>query len=167
MSNTNYIIMGRFGSVYGVKGWIRVHSYTDPITNLLDYPHWFVEHTKQWQPLNIEASKTHGDGLIIKLSDIDDRDEVRRYTNDYIAIPKQDLPKLEPGEYYYHDLIELTVVTKDGIELGRIIDVFNTGSNDVFVVQNGRERLIPRTKDVVLEINLEQQQITVDWDPEF
>lgn len=137
------------------------------MTNLLDYPHLFVQHQNEWQALSITDGKQHGDALIVKLDGIDDRDEVRRHTNDYIAIPEEDLPKLQDGEYYWHDLVELEVLTTDNISLGHVSEVLATGSNDVLVVNDKRERLIPYTKEVVKSVDLDKKQITVDWDPEF
>lgn len=164
---SNKVILGRFGAAYGVRGWLHLISFTDPIDNILHYAEWHVKHSNDWETLHLENSKVHGKGLIVKLKEINDREKAREYTNDEIAVPRESLPKLEEDEHFWHDLIDMTVITKTGITLGAIKNIIETGSNDVFIVSGERERLIPYTDDVVIEIDKIKKTITVDWDPEF
>jgi len=161
------IILGRFGAAYGVRGWLHLISYTDPIDSILDYAEWQVNHRGQWQMLHPEHSKTHNKGLVIKLEEINDREQAREYTNDEIFVPREVLPELPADEYFWQDLIGMTVSTKNGITLGIVKNMIATGSNDVFVVGGAHQRLIPYTDHVVIKIDKLNKTIVVDWDPEF
>lgn len=161
------VIIGRFGRVYGVRGWLRVNSFTDPTTNIFDYSPWQIQRQGEWQPIKLEAKKILGTGLIVKLAGLSDCDQARLFTNLDIAVEANILPQLKFGDYYWEQLIGLAVQTKTGVSLGSIDHLIETGANDVMVVKNGRERLLPYTADTVLSIDLEKQLITVDWDPDF
>lgn len=161
------IIVGKFASVFGVKGWIKVISYTDPPENLFNYADWFVKHNRAWQPINIEAAKPHGKAFVVKIQDIDDRDIAHTYTNNEIAITRDALPDLPEGEYYWSQLVGLTVTTTEGVTLGTIVRLDETGANDIIFIRGDRERVLPYIDSVVKNIDLDKQQMIVDWDPDF
>ncbi len=161
------IVVGRFGSAYGIQGWIKVISLTDPIENILQYSPWQIQHQGQWQIINCEASKSHGKVIVVKLAGCVDRELARSYTNDLLAINRDQLPALYADEYYWSDLVGLTVKTIDGTELGRVEKLLETGANDVIVIQGERQRLLPYTKDVVQSVDLKNGVMIVDWDAEF
>lgn len=163
----NKIKIARFGKVYGVKGWIRLYSFTEPKENLLDLTPWYIKKQNTWKILDVEEMKYHGKDLIIKLKNIDIREEVQALTNTYVYIEREQLPKLPQDEFYWHDLIGLKVTNTKNIEFGVITEMLETGANDVFVVKNGKERLIPYTASVIINVDLEEQQLVVDWDEEF
>ena len=167
MTSNNKIILGQFGAVYGVRGWLKVSSYTDPIENLLNYPKWQVQHKGAWETITIEEGKTHGKTLVVKIEGLHIREEAQVYTNDYIAIEKEALAKLPEGEYYWRDLIGLNVITKEGTKLGTVQNLLETGSNDVLIVKDKKEIMIPYTKNVIISVDLENKVITVDWDPNY
>lgn len=161
------IVLGKFGSTYGVRGWIKVYSYTDPVDNLETYSPWQVKFKGAWQTLPIEGKKKHGNILIVKVRGIETPEEVHKYTNCLIGVYPHDLPALAPGEYYWTQLEGLRVLTKAGQELGKIDHLLSTeGANDVMVVidDEGREHLIPYLKSVVMAVNLEAKEILVEWD---
>ncbi len=163
----NKLIIGRLASTYGVQGWLKVVSFTEPANNLLQYHNWQIKHQDRWQVMQMTAGKPHGKQLVVKLEGIDNSEVARLYTNDLIAMNRSDLPALEKDEYYWTDLIGLNVVTLSGVQLGTIDHLIETGSNDVLVVKNGRQRLLPYTDDVVHSIDLHHRIMVVDWDPEF
>lgn len=161
------IVLGKFGSTYGVRGWIKVYSFTDPTENLQNYPDWQVKFKGNWQPLAIEDKKKHGEILIIKIRGIDSPEEVHKYTNCLIGILPKDLPVLPLGEYYWSQLEGLKVVTLQGDYLGKVDHLLDTeGANDVIVVvdQEGQEHLIPYLKSVVKSIDLNTAVMVVDWE---
>ncbi|QEW07865.1 ribosome maturation factor RimM [Nitrincola iocasae] len=167
-------VIGKLTAPYGVKGWIKIHSYTDPIDNVFCYSPWQVKRGEQWFQVKLESSKRHGKGLIAKLAGIDTPEQVRDWSNAEIYVAQHQLPELETGEYYWSQLENLLVYTESGELLGRVDHLIETGSNDVFVVKataNSRdkvERLIPYLPEqVVKEIDLEKGTMRVDWDPEF
>ncbi len=167
-------IVGQITSVYGVKGWLKIYSHTEPMEGLLSYKPWLIKRDGQWVPIHVETSRKHGKGLVAKLIKVDDRDIARQYCGADIAIERSLLPKLALGEYYWSQLEQLTVYTLSDQLLGKVSHLIETGSNDVLVVKgdsnsiDSRERMIPYLPDqVVKEINLETGSMRVDWDPEF
>lgn len=160
----NKIIIGRFGSVYGIKGWIKIISFTDPKQKILQYQPWWIKKNQQWQQIHTEDSRWHGKDIIAKLPNINDRDLAKTYTNIDINIQHNQLPKLPKGEYYWSDLEELTVIDKLGKKLGMVDHLMETGSNDVLVIKNGKQHLIPYTDNVIIKVDLKKKIIKVDWE---
>ncbi len=155
--------------VYGVKGWLRVFSHTQPRERILSYRPWLIQRGGSWQVVEVEAGQAHAKGVLVKLAGCDDRDAAARLIGADIAIRREQLEALAPGEYYWADLIGLRVETVAGVALGRVETLLETGANDVLVVQDGRrERLIPYVRpQFVTEIDLARGLLVVDWDPEF
>ena len=156
--------------MHGVKGWVKVYSYTDPPHNILDYSCWHIRRNGQWTATRLLEGKQHGKGIIAHLEGCDDRDAAASLIDADIAVARQDLPSLDKDEYYWADLVGLKVKTLDGLTLGTVSRLMPTGSNDVLVVtsEDGEEKLIPFIRpDVVRNINLDSKVIEVDWDPEF
>jgi len=167
-------VLGRITTVYGIKGWVKVYSHTDPMENILTYSPWLLKIDGKLKSVEIEAGKKHGKGLVAKLSGVDDREIARKYCGLDIAVEQSRLPELEEGEFYWSQLENLSVYTVSGELLGRVHHLMETGANDVLVVRGNaesidrNERLIPYLPDqVVKEIDLEAGTIRVDWDPEF
>jgi len=166
------ITLGKISGVFGVKGWVKVHSYTDPREKIVEYKTWQIKHQGKWQTVELAGGKRQGKTVVAKLIGLDDRDEAMLYHGDEIAIRQQQLGQLEEGEYYWRQLEGLNVQTTDGLELGKVHHLLETGANDVLVVReesgDKKERLIPFTiGHAVVEVDLSAQRITVDWDPEF
>lgn len=164
----NWVTVGRFGRPHGIKGFVTVHSFTEPRENLLNYKDWHVFLNKQWQPVKPHAIEVHNKGIIAKIEGFPERESVMRLTNADIAIQQSQLAKLAPGEYYWHELVGMTVIGVKGESFGRVVEVLATGANDVLVVQGDRKHLIPYLPgQYILDINPSQQVITVDWDLDF
>lgn len=164
---TDFVILGRLGTVYGVRGWLRLHSFTDPPPQIFDYSGWHICHQRQWITLTLTAFKPHGDTFIVKFAEITDREQARSYANNEIAVDRSALPETNTDEFYCHDLMGLSVVTTAGKSLGKVIDIQATGANDVFIVKGEKRHLIPYIESVVQDINLTTQTITVEWDDAF
>ncbi|RKR04519.1 16S rRNA processing protein RimM [Kushneria sinocarnis] len=163
-----FVLLGKLNSPHGVRGWVRVYSWTTPIEGIFDYPSWSVEVGDEYRTLNVLEGQRHGKGLIARLEGIDSRSAAEELTNARILLPTDALPALDPGEYYWYQLEGLAVSTGDGVSLGRVAWLFETGANDVLVVKGDRERLIPFLPDeVIREIDLDAGTMTVDWDPDF
>lgn len=160
------IVVGRFASPYSVHGWIKVISFTDPPAKILDYQGWCIN-KGGWLELAITERKLHGKHIIVKIKDCDTPEQAKTYTNIDIAINRDQLSELPPGEYYWAELEGLTVVNVENINFGKVDHVFSTGANDVLVVKGEKQRLIPYIKNVVKQVDLEKKNIIVDWDAEF
>ncbi|MEH6823386.1 MAG: ribosome maturation factor RimM [Motiliproteus sp.] len=168
------VVLGKITSLYGVRGWVKVFSHTEPMENILNYAPWTLKLNGRWQTVEVEQGKRHSKGLVAKLVGCDDRDSASVFCGGEIYGDRNKLPALEQGDYYWHQLEKLNVVTESGVELGQVDHLMATGSNDVLVLKSTpqsvdeRERMIPYLPDqVVKEVNLEQGTIRVDWDPEF
>ncbi|HEX2138744.1 MAG TPA: ribosome maturation factor RimM [Woeseiaceae bacterium] len=162
------VILGRISGLFGVRGWIKVFSYTEPREALLDYKEWLVGETGAWRPVTVAEAKTHGQGLVARLAGTEDRDTAAGYIGADIAVARERLPETEQGEYYWADLEGLEVRHRDGRVLGRLSRMLATGAHDVMEVRReGQEReiLVPFVPDdVVLAVNLEKGVIDVDWE---
>jgi 16S rRNA processing protein RimM len=152
-----------------VKGWVKLHSYTNPIENLLDYLPWYITKAKQELCIEKIVGKRHGKLLIVHFDSCNSPEEAKEYTNLDIAVDRSQLPVLSKEEYYWVDLIGLVVLNQEGITLGTVERLFETGSNDVLIVkeENGKERYIPYTDDVVQKVDLAEKKLLVDWDEDF
>ena len=162
------VVLGRLSGLYGVQGWLKVYSDTEPREGIIKYPRWWVKQQGSWRQIRVEQGRRHGKGVVVKLEGIDDRDAAAKLLNAEVAVDRSELPDTAPGEFYWTDLEGLTVVCVDGTELGRVDHLIETGANDVLVVTGERERLIPYIPEqVIKQIDLEQGRMVVDWDPEF
>jgi len=162
------VVVGRISALYGVRGWLRIHSATEPRANILRYKPWYLQRDGQWQPFEIAAGREQGKGVVAQLVGYNDRDVAATLLGATIAISRDQLPPLAADEYYWSDLIGLTVTTHDGITLGRVDHLIETGANDVLVVHGDRERLIPFLPgSVISAIDLTASTIEVVWDPDF
>jgi 16S rRNA processing protein RimM len=159
--------MGRIVAPFGVRGWLKIHPYSATATSLLAYPAWWVGGGDDWQEHAVREARTHGRAVIAQLEGCGDRDAALQFRGRDIAIPRARLPAAQAGEYYWADLIGLSVVNGAGFDFGKITRVFETGANDVLVVQGERERLIPFIADVIGEVDLEAGSMRVNWDADF
>ncbi|WP_309567504.1 ribosome maturation factor RimM [Coxiella-like endosymbiont] len=162
------IIMGRLAQPYAVQGCIKVISFTDPIKNLLIYRNWFIQHHDEWQLFSLRSGRIQGAFLVVKLEGLDNPETAKQYTNDLIAVERNTLSPLEENNYYWADLIGMQIVTTEGVTLGNVKFLLETGSNDVLITSNqGHERLIPYLSHVVKSVDIENKIIVVDWDAHF
>ena len=170
--DSGMILLGRISGLFGIKGWIKVYSDTEPRDNILNYSPWYLRRQDGWHPYEVIAGRPHGKGIVAQLANCPDRDAAAELINSTIAIRRDQLATTSEDEYYWSDLRDLKVITIQGVELGRVVNLMETGANDVLVVretgEQGRERLIPFIRQqVIQEVDLEKGQLTVDWDPEF
>ncbi|MGF1642947.1 MAG: ribosome maturation factor RimM [Thiotrichales bacterium] len=169
MSGSAPVTIGRLAGLYGVRGWFKVFSHTQPRENILSYRPWLIMLGGEWRIFAVEQGQAHGKGVLAKLAGCDDRDQAEKLLGAEIAVERAQLGELTAGEYYWADLIGLNVSNLEGIELGIVTGLMETGANDVLVVeQGGRERLVPYVNPLyVKRIDLAGKHMVVDWDPEF
>ncbi|HBY86489.1 MAG TPA: ribosome maturation factor RimM [Colwellia sp.] len=175
MSKEEQIILGKVGAVYGIKGWLKIHSFTDETEAILDYFPWSLKLGNKTQTVEITDWRKHNKVLIVKVAGIDDRDEAQAFVGSEILTNEAALPELSEDDFYWRDLIGMSVVTNKGYDLGVVTDMMETGANDVLVVKanlndgfSKKERLIPYLFEQVIEsVSIENKQICVDWDPGF
>jgi len=172
----NLVVAGKISTVHGVKGWLKIHSFTDPESNLFDYQPWWIKAASGWQRLEVDQFRTVTKGFIAHFRGLDDREDARLYCQREIYVSAEVFPPAEEGAVYWHQLQGLRVVsTFAGGEqlLGEVEGLLETGANDVLVVRpvagsvDHRERLIPYIDQCVLEVDLDARRMIVDWDPGF
>ncbi len=160
------LVLGRISGIYGVRGWVKIFSETEPRENILTYSPWYLG--EALTPRTIVEGKRHGRTLIARLAGCEYRDQAGELMGLEIAIRRDQLPAPSADEFYWADLEGLTVETLDGTRLGRVSRLFDTPANDVVVVAGERERLIPFLWDYVIkDVDFEGGIMRVDWDPDF
>ncbi|MFI3157904.1 MAG: ribosome maturation factor RimM [Methylococcaceae bacterium] len=163
-----YISVGKISGIFGIKGWVKVFSFTDPRENILTYSPWLLKKDDQAKAVNVIDGQLQGKTIVAQLAGIDDRDQAADLMGWDIFITRDQLPKAAKGEYYWSELIGLTVETIDGVPLGVVDSLLETGANDVIIVQGERERVIPFLQgQTIINVDLGAGRIIVDWDPEF
>ena len=157
--------MGRIVGLFGVRGWIKVFSYTDPREAILSYEGWLFGRKGDWQPAEVAEGQRHGKSVIAHFVGVDDRDRAAALVGSEIAVLREALPETAEGQYYWLDLIGMRVIHRDGTDLGEVQSMLQTGANDVMVVQGEQERLIPFIRnEVVISVDMVDKIINVDWE---
>lgn len=155
--------------LFGVKAWVKINSYTDPIENILDYQPWLMvmKHGLQ-QSVTYAHADVHAKGVVVQCAGFEDMTAAQSLVGARIYVSKEQLPKLSEGQFYWTDLEGLTVYTLEGVLLGKVAYLFATQANDVLVVRGDKERFIPYLSgEVVKHVDLSSRVMQVDWDPEF
>lgn len=168
---TTPIIVGKVGRHYGTKGWVKVYSYTRPIENILCYARWLLmkcENSTSGMLVHVTSVKQQAKNLLAKLEGVEDRETAQQLTGKWIAIEQSQLDPPLPGEYYWEDLVGLSVINHEGTGLGVVDHLIETGANDVLVVRqtNGTEadeRLIPWSPKTIANVNIDGGYIRVNW----
>jgi 16S rRNA processing protein RimM len=168
-----YVELGKLVGVWGVKGWVKLHSYTRNRADISQYKTWYLQKPgSKGDPTPIEVlnCREQGQGMVAQFDHVNDRDQAMAMSGQVIFVKQSDLPKLPEGEFYWQQLIGLTV-KNETVTIGKVSSILETGANDVLVCKNAVEGkadvLIPYNDDVVLEIELEAGTVLVDWDPDF
>ncbi len=164
-SPDDFVVVAKVGAPYGIKGWTKIHSFTEWAVDIFEYSPLYIEDKQGWQTIKFTDGKEHGKSLVAKLVGYDSPEAVRVLTGKQIAIKRSQLPALQENEYYRRDLEGLTVINQDGKVLGIVSYVLETGSNDVLVVKNDKEHAIPYLLgSVILSVDLEKKEMRVDWE---
>lgn len=164
------VLLGRILGAHGLRGDVRIESWTDPRTAIFKYQPWLLVDARG-QVRELRGARGHegGKSLIARIPDVEDRDAAEALRGIEIHVTRDVLPPPKADEFYWVDLEGLDVVTVDGVPLGRVAHLFSTGANDVMVVRDDtRERMVPFVRpQFVTAIDLAAGRITVDWDPDF
>lgn len=163
------LVLGRISGLYGVKGWVKVFSYTEPREAILTYKGSLINRDGHWRDVRLVEGRRQGKAIIARIDGIDDRDAAAELIGSDLGVVREQLPDTASGEYYWADLEGLKVVHRGGRSLGKVAYLLATGANDVLVVKdeaNGnRETLVPFVAEsVVLDVDLANGVINVDWD---
>jgi 16S rRNA processing protein RimM len=145
-----------------------VASYTDPKANPLDYRPWYVRRGSRWERAEVVSVRPHGDGFVAELAGVADRDAALGYRGADIAVESDVLPPADENEFYWKDLIGLSVQDAEGNPLGVVVRLLETGRHDVLVVENeAGEMLIPFVDRYVIDVELDKGFLTADWQEDY
>lgn len=173
------VVMGRVAAPYAVQGWIKVQPFTACLDSLLDYETWWLGHDEGpkagWREYRVLEGKAHGQTLLARLQGVDDRSASEALKGLEVAVDRSEFPEAEEGEYYWDDLIGAEVANTEGVLLGRVAGLMETGAHDVLRVagdgqetgERPRERLIPFVDAYVREVDLAGKRILVEWDADW
>ena len=166
------ILVGRISAAHGLRGWVKIYSYTQPLEQILDYSPWQLRRNGQEREIEIEQGRKQGKGVVALLKEVEDRDQAEAMVGYDIWVSRSKLPELSSGDYYWHQLEGLSVVNQSEVIFGVIDHLMETGASDVMVIKsNGSddtERLIPFVLDeVVVEVDLDKGIVIVDWEADY
>lgn len=167
MHRPDLVTLGNITGVWGVHGWVRIHSYTCSKQDILSFNPWYLIRADSCHQVRVLQGRLQGSRMVAQLEGYTDREQSRSLINTTIAVPVDVLPELNREEYYWIQLEGLRVVTVNNEDLGTVDYLIETGANDVIVVRGDRERLIPYIPGVVRQVNLGEGFIRVDWDVDF
>jgi 16S rRNA processing protein RimM len=160
------VVLGRLFDPYGVRGWLRLHPFGDDPLDWKSMPVWWVaKESEPWVEMKLKGLKVHGDGLVVLLDGVTDRSGAEALKGAYVAAPREALPAPAEDEYYWGDLVGLTVLNTADELLGEVAGLIETGANDVLRVlaEDGTERLLPFVGAVVLKVEKDAGLIRVEW----
>lgn len=174
-ASADRVLLGHITGIYGLKGWVKVHSDTNPRDNIVTYKSWWLEQGGNWQEFRVLHGRPQGKTIVAQLHGVDTPETAGTLIGANIAISRAAMPEPVEGEYYWADLIGMQVRTAEGVAVGPVSRLFETGANDVLVVtdereevEGSREVLVPwLVPDVITDVNMQDRVITIDWDPDF
>ena len=165
--NNKKLLVGKINGFFGLQGWVKVFSYTNPRTNILNYSPWSIKVDGNFQSIDITSGREQSKTIVAHIKGIDNREDSQRFIGQDIYINKEQLPELTQGEYYWHELIGFDVINKDEERLGTVDYFVETGANDVLVVKGKKEYWIPYIEPFLVSIDSKNNKILVDWDKDF
>lgn len=167
MQNDKTINIGKVIGLHGVKGWLKILSFSSPPENIFNYKSLIISNKYINQIFHIEDSRKQGKKILIKLDNIDDRTSAESLKESDIYIQRSDLPQLSEDTYYWEDLLGFNVFNQNNIKIGNVDSFIETGSNDVLIVKTTKNKniLIPFIMNKSIKVvNTESHYITVDWE---
>jgi 16S rRNA processing protein RimM len=172
--DADLVVLGQFGKVHGLKGWLKLNSFTSPLENILDYPQLVAVIDQIRKTLEIDQSSRQPRGLLVHVDGYDDPEAARQLTGVELSVAVSAMPALSDGEFYWHQLLGMKVVNQQNELFGEVEKLLETGANDVLVITptedslDDRERLIPYLVDAVIAgVDLDSNTITVKWQADY
>ena len=158
-----YFEIGQIVNTFGIKGMVKVNPFTDDISQFEKIKSILVDKKGTFIEMQIEEVKYSKNQVLLKLKGIDTIEEAEKYRNCYLKLPREKTRKLPKGTYFIADLIGIEVYTEEGDLLGKVDDIYNSGASDIYVIKNklGKQILLPATKEVIKQIDLEKEKIIV------
>ena len=155
--------IGQIVNTFGIKGFVKVNPFVDDVLRFDDLEKVYIRRNKEIKELQVEEVKYHKNMVLVKFKGIDKVEDAELLRNFYLEVDRENAIELEEGEYFIADLLGMNVLTEENEELGKLEDIFNAGSSDIYVVKTdeGKQILLPAISEVVKEINLKENKIIV------
>jgi 16S rRNA processing protein RimM len=170
-ASQEFIPVGKISGTFGVKGWMKIYSFTDPRENILNYSPLYIDRKGEWVELKVNSGRIQGKGIVIGVEGVTDPDQVIPLIGSELAITKQQMKPTSKDEYYWSQLIGMNVKNEHDVDFGEVTNLLETGAHDVLVVQNKQknsEQLIPFVlDDIVLDVDVKSNVILVDWELDY
>ena len=165
-ADSDLVVLGRISGVYGIKGWLKVWSFTDPLEGIAGYPVWELDLGGSLSRVAVLDWKRAGPGLAVRLEGVVSREAAQGLTGAEVRVDRAQLPPAGPGEVYWHDLVGLEASTPEGAPLGRVVGILDLPAHPVLVIEGERERLVPLVRERIAGVDLEGGRLTLDWHPD-
>lgn len=164
---TKYLEIGQIVNTFGIKGMVKVKPFTDNIERFSNLEKIYIKNKSGQTEYKIQEVKYHKNMVLIKFEGIENPEQADLLRNSYLIVDRETEESLEPGRYYIVDMIGLDVFTDDNEYLGKLEDIYNTGSNDIYVVKNelGKQVLLPAIEDVIKSIDMDNKKVIVHLIP--
>ncbi|MDP2266881.1 MAG: ribosome maturation factor RimM [Thiobacillus sp.] len=165
--DSDWVVMGRIAAPFGIKGWVKVQAFSEDPGTLMDFPSWRIGRGAEQKHYTVETIQDHSNTLVAKLLGVDDRDKAYALRGQEISVARSALKPPEENEFFWSDLIGLTAVNREGVKLGKVDSLMETGAQDVLVIKGEREHLIPFIAQFVGKVDVAGGQIEVDWGEDY
>ena len=166
-SDEKKLLVGKINGFFGVQGWVKIFSYTDPRKNILEYHPWFLVDNGVYKVIEVTAGREQSKTIVAHVKGIDNRDQAGQLIGKSLYIDKDQLPKLDDDEHYWHELAGFRVINKNAVDLGVVDYLVDTGSNNVLVIKGDKEHWIPYIEPYLISVDKQNRVISVDWDENF
>lgn len=160
------VVLGRVGAPFGVRGWLKVQSFTDPPEGIVRYPVWQLERDGSLGHRTVLDWKRAGSGVAVQLEGIETREAAQALTGAEVQVERAELPPTAAGEYYWHDLIGLEAWSLQGAPLGRVAGILDLPAHPVLLLEGDRERLVPLVPERLAGVDIDAGRLTLDWHPD-
>ncbi|MDC9725196.1 MAG: ribosome maturation factor RimM [Gammaproteobacteria bacterium] len=170
-TSEEFVPVGKVSGVFGVKGWMKIFSFTEPRKNILSYSPIYMSRKGEWVEMKVSGGRVQGKGVVLGLVDVTDPDQVLPLIGSELAIKRSQLKPTARDEFYWSQLIGLTVTNLNDETLGQVDSLLETGAHDVLLVKDKEhktEQLIPFVmEDIVQRVDLDKGLIQVDWELDY
>jgi 16S rRNA processing protein RimM len=160
------VVLGRIGAPFGVQGWVKVNSYTDPSDGIVNFGSWELVRAGRSERRAVLEWKRSGRSLAVRLEGVNTREAAQALTGCEVQVDRSALPPIAPGEFYWHDLMGLEASTPDGVPLGHVDGILDLPAHPVLILAGDRERLVPLVPERLVTVDLEAGRVTLDWHPD-
>ena len=161
------LLVGKINGFFGVQGWVKIFSYTEPRKNILEYQPWYFIDDGTYKAIEMTTGREQSKTIVAHVKGIDNRDQAGQLIGKSLYIDKDQLPQLDDNEHYWYELAGFRVINKNAVDLGVVDYLVDTGSNNVLVIKGDKEHWIPYIEPYLVSVDKKNRVISVNWDENF